>query len=117
MAMLLTAVGIYGIVSFSVNRRSREFGIRVALGAERTRVLRLVFGQALRLWAVGIIVGIAGALALNRTLSSLLSGIVSLDPLILLGACVLLMIVAILATSIPARRASKVDPVVALRYE
>ena len=117
MALVLTCVGIYGILSFSVSRRVREFGIRIALGAGPGGLMKLVLGQGLRLVTLGVVVGILGALALNRMLSKLLLGIVSLDPLILLGASALLVAVAGAASFVPARRATKVDPVVALRCE
>jgi putative ABC transport system permease protein len=117
LALALTSVGIYGVLSFHVARRTQEIGIRMALGAERTNVLLMVVGQGALLAAVGIAIGLAGALILSRFLSSLLSGVKAADPAIYLLVSLSLLMVALLASYIPARRASKVDPIVALRYE
>jgi predicted permease len=117
LALMLAAIGVYGVISYSVGRRTHEIGIRVALGARRSAVLGLVMKQGLRLTLTGTIVGIIGALAFTRFLSSFLYGVTATDPLTFFAVCLLLTAVALLATWLPARRAAKVDPMVALRYE
>ena len=117
LALALTAVGIYGVLSFHVSRRTQEIGIRMALGAKRSNVILMVVGEGAALSGVGIAIGLVLALALSRLLSSLLSGIQATDPAIYALVAVALLGVALLASYLPARRAAKVDPLVALRYE
>ena len=116
-ALLLATAGVFGVMAYSVSRRTREIGVRVALGARRSDVLRMVLGQGLRTILIGLAIGIAGSLALTRTVESLLFGVTPTDPLTFAGVTLLLVAAALLACYIPARRATRVDAMVALRHE
>lgn len=117
LATLLAVVGIYGVISYSVARRTHEIGLRLALGAATHNVLALVIGQCLKLTLAGIAVGIAGAYGLTRTIAHLLYEVRAGDPLTFAAVAALLAGVSLAACYIPARRATRVDPVVALRHE
>src|ERR1700736_6221330 len=117
LALLLSAVGVYGVLSYSVNQQTREIGLRMALGAQRRDVMRLILGQGLRLTVLGLGLGVLMALGLMRVLVSLLFGVRAYDPSTYTAVALLLTAVALLACYIPARRAMKVDPMVALRYD
>ena len=115
--LALTLIGIYGVISYSVSQRTQEIGVRVALGAPRARVLNLILGQGLRLALLGAAIGLAGSLALTRVIASELFGIKPADPATLIGAVLSMLGIALVAAYLPARRATRVDPVIALRHE
>jgi putative ABC transport system permease protein len=116
-ALTLAAVGIYGVVGFSVTRRTQEIGIRMALGAQSGDALRLILGEGARLAVAGVAMGMAASFGATRLVSSLLFGVSATDPITFLGVAVLLCLVALLASYLPARRATRLDPTTALRCE
>jgi putative ABC transport system permease protein len=117
LALILASVGLYGVIAYAVTQRTRELGVRMALGATRRHVLGLVLGQGARLALLGVALGTVGALALNRVIASLLYGVTATDPLTFLAVPTVLAVVAVLASYAPARRAMRVDPLVAMRSE
>ncbi len=116
-ALVLTAIGIYGVMAYSVAQRTNEIGIRIALGAEQSSIFRLIVGQAMTLVGISVALGLVGAFAATRLLNSLLYGVGAADPITFCLIVVLVSVVAFLAAWLPARRAARVDPIVALRTE
>jgi ABC-type antimicrobial peptide transport system permease subunit len=116
-ALVLAMVGVFGVLAYSVAHRTQEIGVRIALGATPGGILKMVLGQGLLTVAIGLIVGLAGSLLLTRTMRSMLFEISPNDPITIVGIALLLLLIAMLASYIPARRATRVDPMIALRYE
>jgi ABC-type antimicrobial peptide transport system permease subunit len=116
LALFLAAIGVYGVMAYAVNQRSQEFGLRMALGAQHRDIVLLALRPGMFLTMMGVLAGLAAALAVTRLMSTLLFGISPLDPLTFVGVPVVLAAVALLACWIPARRAVRVSPVIALRY-
>ena len=117
LALALAAIGLYGVLSYLVGERTREIGVRMALGAQRGDVLRLILSQGARMVLAGVVLGIVLSLALTRLMSSQLFGVTPHDPLTLVGVGTLLVAVSLFACAVPALRAARVDPMIALRYE
>jgi len=117
LALVLTAIGLYGVMAYSVVQRTPEIGLRIALGAQTSKVLELVIAQGIRLTAMGLVIGLAAAYGLTRFMESFLFGVTPTDPLTFVLIALLLALVALVACYVPARRAAKVDPMVALRCE
>lgn len=117
LAVLLASIGVYGVISYVVGQRTHEIGLRVALGAHRSDVWRLVVGDSVAMAIVGVAIGLGAALGLSRLLSKMLYGVSAHDPVTFAGCAILLVCVALAASCVPARRAMRVDPVVALRHE
>ena len=114
-ALLLASIGVYGVLSYSVSQRVQEIGVRVALGAERRDVLRLVVGHGMRLAVVGVVLGLAGAAGATQFIKTILFNVTATDPASFSGVALFLLLVALVASYVPARRAMGVDPIVALR--
>jgi putative ABC transport system permease protein len=117
LALALSAVGVYGVLAYLVEQRTREIGVRVALGATRQHILKMVLGTGLGLASAGIAVGLIGAALIARTVATMLFGIATFDPVSFVAIPAVLLAVAVLACYVPARRATRIDPLVALRQE
>jgi ABC-type antimicrobial peptide transport system permease subunit len=117
LATLLAAIGLYGVLAYSVAQRTREIGVRMALGADTSQVLAMILSQVARMVLVGGILGVAGALALSKAAQSMLFQMTGADPVVMSASVLVLAVVALAAGFVPARRASRVDPMQALRYE
>ena len=116
-ALLLATAGVFGVMAYSVNRRTREIGVRVALGADSREVLAMVLLQGMRTILIGVAIGLAGSLALTRSVQSLRFGVTATDPLTFAAIALLLILIALIASYIPARRAARIDPMISLRCE
>jgi len=116
-ALVIAGLGVFGVLSFIVTQRTRELGIRIALGASTTSVQRLVVGRGMLLVSIGLVVGLVGAFALTRFMGNLLYGVTPTDPLTFAGVAAVLLAAAAVASYLPARRATRVDPIIALRAE
>jgi len=116
-ALVLAAVGIYGVISYAVSRRTHEIGVRVALGASPSAVVRLIVAQGMRVVTVGVVIGLAGALLASRLMTQLVYGVRVTDPMTYVGVAALLGAVALVASYIPARRATRIDPLAAMRTD
>jgi putative ABC transport system permease protein len=117
LALLLAAIGIYGVISYSVAQRTHEIGIRMALGAQRSDVLKMIFAQGVKIAGAGLAIGILASLGLTRLMASLLFSVSAVDPPTFLAVAIVLALISMLACYIPARRTLRVDPMIALRYE
>ena len=117
LATLLASIGLYGVMAYTVSRRTNEIGIRMAMGAEPANVLRLIVGESITLALMGASLGLGGAYAVTRVMKGLLFGVTSTDPLTFAGVTFLLCLAALFAAYVPAHRASRVDPLVAIKYE
>jgi putative ABC transport system permease protein len=117
LALALAAVGIYGVVAYGAEQRTHEIGIRMALGAQPVDVMRMVIGEGMRLALIGVVIGVVASLGSTRLMSSLLFGVGASDPLTFAGVAILLTLVALLACYLPARRAMRLDPLLALRHQ
>jgi ABC-type antimicrobial peptide transport system permease subunit len=117
LALILASLGLYGVISYSARQRTREIGVRVALGASGRDVIRLILGQGMMLASIGIVIGLAGSVALTRLVNSYLVGVSSTDPITFTGVAAMLLGVAAAASYLPARRASLVDPTLTLRQD
>ena len=114
---MLASIGLYGVIAYSVSQRTHEIGIRLAVGAQRSHVLRLIVGEGLKLAMIGVALGLIASLLATRVLGNMLFGVTATDPLIFAMNAAIMIAVALFACFVPARRATKVDPMTALRYE